>query len=211
MPRFNLWSAYAPSDDVIEFDVTMADADLIDRGSAAFSEACIRALGDDRSVVSWSFEPVRQQYYSDYPSSDDWRARWDLAWCARVHVREKRRPPPLRLLACPEQVSQAADCDPEADEPLLAAGPVLLIAVFAADSPAEWNSWASDLTALVPDAGADVTVRRYDVSGVVQVRIQLPSVVLPRDVARLEAALSRARVKGAAVSRLEVDRLLDRG
>ena len=41
-------------------------------------------LGIKLPLKSWSIDPYRSKYYSDYAEEEDWRDRWPIVWLVRV-------------------------------------------------------------------------------------------------------------------------------
>jgi hypothetical protein len=82
---FNLWNRYLPSDDICEFDVTMANAPRIKDGTSEFLEACLKALKVPNPPCSWRIRPFRSRFYSDYTGAGEaWEDRWADGWEVRV-------------------------------------------------------------------------------------------------------------------------------
>jgi hypothetical protein len=130
---FNLWNPVVNHDRVV-FDATPRETAMIGSGSAEFVTSCLVALRVPATGVDrWMVRTVRQCYYSDYPHSTDWRARWDVAWrfdvwlSRGIDFENAVRAYPFEVVATDPR---AAD-----DEPVIGVGAGLVMGVFPPKAP----------------------------------------------------------------------------
>jgi hypothetical protein len=194
---FNIWNPYHISATEFAFDVTPADADLINKGNASFIVACLQACHISASPVDWQVQACRQSYYSDYLHSRDWHAQWDIVWCvdvrfsAEITFYQHLQVFPLKVSA---QDETAIDCD----EPALDHGPVLVIATFPVGGNVEptisqsLNEWK-----VATSAVSDIQLkwRRYS-NGIVQARAVIERVSFPDCIEDLQLLQAQWRQAG---------------
>ncbi len=81
---FNIWHPHMVTSTRLILDITPADAALVRLGTRTFVSNCLAAIGLKETDSRWNIIVARQAYYSDYPLSSDWRARWDIVWILEV-------------------------------------------------------------------------------------------------------------------------------
>jgi len=86
MSAYYIWNPYVPPDHpkTLDFVITNGDVPNGIPRSKEFIERVLKDMGIEANVASWSIEPYRTSYYSEYLDEDDWRGIWQLVWKARV-------------------------------------------------------------------------------------------------------------------------------
>jgi hypothetical protein len=171
---------------------------MLGSGTAEFVASCLAGLGLPAvGIERWTVRPVRQSYYSDYPHSSDWRARWDVAWQCEVWLskgvefKNVVRPYPVEV--------GAIDASATDDEPATSAGTALVIGFSPPGAPAseavedlvtEWARRHGFTTR------TKVNVNRFD-DGYGQTRIVVDDAGFPADLEALATLNSRIRSTGS--------------
>lgn len=90
MSAFYVWNPYLlPADhNIIEFVLTNGDVSGIVQ-SKDFIEHILTDINIKTDVASWSIEPFRSNYYSDYLDEDDWRDTWQPVWRISIVTTKK--------------------------------------------------------------------------------------------------------------------------
>lgn len=187
---FNLWNPIVGEPRRIDFDVTARDAAMVGAGTLDFVASCLMSLDlPGVGINRWAVRAVRQSYYSDYPESADWRARWDVAWrfevwlAGDVAFQNRLRPFPTLVAAIDESAPE--------DEPT-GAMPALVIAWFRPQAAADASErvvvdWSTDRGLRGSERPNSV---RFD-GGFRQTRIMFDDAKFPDDIEALAALNDR--------------------
>jgi hypothetical protein len=182
---FNIWRPYELARGVITFDVTPADAFLVNQGTLEFVSSCLRACGVTAAPLGWKVKACRQSYYSDYPHSADWRAQWDIAWIVEVRVSseaysiDQSQPLPSKSDVPDETAVQL-------EEPALDFGPVIVIGDFEAKKILETEvTTAVDTWKAQVHGDVQLQWRRYP-GGALQARTLIEQIELPKGIPELK-------------------------
>lgn len=68
--------------------MTELEEGSISRGTKDLFETLLADMGVEAEVASWSLEPYRSNYYTDFLGEIDWRDIWQLVWKTRLITTE---------------------------------------------------------------------------------------------------------------------------
>jgi hypothetical protein len=180
------------------FDVTVAGARSLNKGDAALCAQFARNLGlPVDEVLDWRLDRFCTPYYSDYPSSDDWRERFPLAW--RMTLRAKATDADRYLGPGPHRavgVDPTWYRSPEFQQPDNEVCEVIADRVVAGQDPSIGERLHGELRRA--QSGREVTWRRLPVSGGIlhQFRIALGRLDVPTEHDRVDDAMAACEELG---------------
>ena len=96
-----MWDPHVMKEEpkTLRFVLTRGDADSILQGTREFMEALSKDIGVAVNVESWTIEPSRSQYYSEYLDEEEWLDTWQLIWNVRLVATENIEALPARKVA----------------------------------------------------------------------------------------------------------------
>lgn len=86
MSAYFIWDPHVINEEpkTLRFVLTRGDADSILQGTREFMEALSKDIVVALNVESWTIEPCRSQYYSEYLDEEEWLDTWQLIWSVRL-------------------------------------------------------------------------------------------------------------------------------
>jgi hypothetical protein len=199
---FNLWNPYRADDGTLTFEISQADTFRIHRGTQAFLDAALQALGVAvDGACTWEIVPGRALYYSSYPTDDGWRDRWARAWRVRVVPEAPLPPRANRLLTEPVELSESdTTWDVDDDDQDRYLHTAFVIADFAKPRDEVERLAAAGLAQAGPAAALLEPAIRALGKRVHQLQILVRGIDLPGDVATLDTLVAHLRAAGGVVN-----------
>ncbi|HEY8428247.1 MAG TPA: hypothetical protein VIL20_07725 [Sandaracinaceae bacterium] len=165
--------------------------------------AALASLGIDATPRSWSIQPARCHFDSDYPDESEWEDRWPDMWIVRVAV-DGQVPPTFDELDLPTQVEETDGSweydfvDPGHDR-------VALLQFDWRGVEAPGGSVYARLEPLRAELG-DLSVEEERAGeGWTRMRVVATGDLFPERVRMLEAFLEQCRTAGLIVHRWGLD------
>jgi hypothetical protein len=192
---FNLWNVYLRSDGTLTFEATQADTLRIGRGSRAFLDAALRALGVVIDDYTWRITAGRSLYYSDDPEAAEWRDRWARTWKVEVSPAVQLAARSNALFRAPVALGPSDDSD---DSGTTDGDHVGFLIVDFQRSRADVECVVDEIRSGFPWSAGEAEMREL-VGGIHQVHLTC-RLELPARIAALDELSGAFRAAGGAVN-----------